>query len=158
MAAASAGNIESVSSNGNNSESNTPTSKNSDGSPTDDDSRPSTPSIEEKSKPFFFKKWILLGIGHRLIVINGCFSISSVKTNGTESADADNENGNAASKKRKFGDDDFGVETVSYAFIIRFIYFNDQFYDQAKLRAHLNNFFTTTFCSLIKFNEYVSQS
>lgn len=56
LAAASAGNIESVSSNGNNSESNTPTSKNSDGSPTDDDSRPSTPSIEEKSKPFFFKK------------------------------------------------------------------------------------------------------
>lgn len=58
-----------------------------------------------------------------------CFSISSVKTNGIESVDADNENGNEASKKRKLGDDDFGVESVSYAFLNSFIYFYDQFYD-----------------------------
>lgn len=39
--------------------------------------------------------------------------MSSAKTNGIEPVDADNEQANDASKKRKLGDDDFGVETVS---------------------------------------------
>lgn len=39
-----------------------------------------------------------------------------MKTNGTESVDGSDDNGSTAAKKKKLGDDDYGVESVGCAF------------------------------------------